>query len=516
MSDFEEFWQEYRGVKWHVKIIPRSKKYGSSEKTSVDIYLTPNNRNSRQGDPASYPHVHVYTVDFSGTNRFATFTWGHGKEPEIHNHLGDIKLPGTDSILHSLNQYILDLIAHLGESSISIEENTRLDAEKINKDILLLKKRVGERTHYNDIDWQDAKNLSSQLQELNRQKRILNIDYQQNRQLLDDLFGTLKNAKNKRRETYEQNKKNYDSLKLRVERTLKDTSLIQDTYLSKQNLIDLQKEIKSTSLQTQDRQELFNLLQKGFEAIKVINDKRFAEQSLNYEKLRGELNKAIDFAKSSNDIHLANEQIKQVQENIRIASLSKQSRDELKKLLQDGFDVVQQKRKMRETEQTQNENWLHKKIWECEVEVKAEPNFRLVRENLKKVAQQVREANLRREVRDNFKSRIDDAFKTLQDRQNRENRIKQEEYRVKLSQIVAQKRQTVERIEISIRNDEQYVSSLYDKYYNVRPGSKQIEIKFSIDNKISQTKQRIGEKREKIKQLYESIRELEYKIKNSY
>ena len=228
------------------------------------------------------------------------------------------------------------------------------------------------------------------------------------------------------------------------------------------------------------------------------------------------MNKAIDFAKSSNDIHLANEQIKQVQENIRIASLSKQSRDELKKLLQDGFDVVQQKRKMRETEQTQNENWLHKKIWECEVEVKAEPNFRLVRENLKKVAQQVREANLRREVRDNFKSRIDDAFKTLQDRQNRENRIKQEEYRVKLSQIVAQKRQTVERIEISIRNDEQYVSSLYDKYYNVRPGSKQIEIKFSIDNKISQTKQRIGEKREKIKQLYESIRELEYKIKNSY
>lgn len=492
-----EFWQTFRGIQWYIKIVPRNQ-------SGIDVYIA--RHSAVKDDPMSYPHIHAYYPDRKGSAQFATVTWQPGRGREHHSNLGDLRWPDTGEPIPGLEQYVLDLLANLGEGDISkVTEEGRNSL----RDIDQLKYHIERASQYSSQDWTDAVNLSKQLNALSKEHRISRSEYETNRRELDTIFERLKGLRAK---ADAQNKQLYEALKEAASKAITEANNSQDMRRIKDELIRLQKEVRSASLMRDNREELLKILQGGFEVVQRKQKQRIEEQRANYINLKQEVYKAVDQAKTATDTRLANDELKRAQGKLKATSLGKQERDELWNLLQQGFDAIKSKRDARLDEQVRNEQWLQKRVWDCELEAKTTADFRTTREKFKAVSQELRQKDLKREDREKLITRLNEAFRVLSERQDRERQNQQEAYKSKLRQTIQRKREGRDNLENSIRHDEQNLSRLYDQYRNVRSGPRELEIKRSIDSKITSVNQKINSKREKIRSINDEINELERKL----
>lgn len=83
-----EFTQTHRGITWHIKT------KSSDDGSRVDVYIGPKSGN--------YPHIHVFSPDRHGTDKWAVLAWEKRGE---HTDFSDMPAP--------LQQYVLDLLANL-------------------------------------------------------------------------------------------------------------------------------------------------------------------------------------------------------------------------------------------------------------------------------------------------------------------------------------------------------------------------------------------------------------------
>jgi hypothetical protein len=114
----------------------------------------------------------------------------------------------------------------------------------------------------------------------------------------------------------------------------------------------------------------------------------------------------------------------------------------------------------------------------------------------------------REEVQTRFRRACDKVFEW--DRQERER--KQAEWREKMMEIIANKKEQANRISDSIRHDEQIINQKWDTISNLRPGGRASEIRERLEEQIRAIQRKIDSKYEKVRDIESSIRDLEIKV----
>ncbi|MEG4353519.1 DUF349 domain-containing protein [Microcoleus sp. LAD1_D3] len=114
----------------------------------------------------------------------------------------------------------------------------------------------------------------------------------------------------------------------------------------------------------------------------------------------------------------------------------------------------------------------------------------------------------REQVQDRFRQACNKVFEW--DRQERER--KQAEWREKMKEIIANKKEQANRIRDSIRHDEQIINQKWDTISNLRPGGRASEIREHLEEQIRDIQRKIDSKYEKVRDIESSIRDLEIKV----
>lgn len=112
------------------------------------------------------------------------------------------------------------------------------------------------------------------------------------------------------------------------------------------------------------------------------------------------------------------------------------------------------------------------------------------------------------EVWNRFRRACDKVFEW----QKSERERKQAEWREKMKETIARKKEKVNRILDSIRHDEKVIDQKWEKISNLRPGGRYHEIRQSLETQIQDIKRKIESKHRSVREIQSSIRDLEIKI----
>lgn len=107
-----------------------------------------------------------------------------------------------------------------------------------------------------------------------------------------------------------------------------------------------------------------------------------------------------------------------------------------------------------------------------------------------------------------FRSAQDHFYK----RRDRERERKEAEWRSRMREALSHKREQAVRLQGSIAHDEENVQRWQNTIYNLRPGPRADEIHHSLSQKISEVSDKIQSKRERVRELFAAIHEIEGKL----
>lgn len=168
-------------------------------------------------------------------------------------------------------------------------------------------------------------------------------------QSIREEFNKLNEAQDQNREEFEaKSKEDYQKIKPVVDKACQDAINPTDYNLSRNTLIDLQKEIKDLSLTRQMKDELFGQIREVFSKLNELqeNDREGfgKEADQNFIKLEIKVNEAVANVEYSNDFKDIREGLIAVQDEIKILSLKKHQRNELFKRIRQAFEAFDDKR----------------------------------------------------------------------------------------------------------------------------------------------------------------------------
>lgn len=357
-------------------------------------------------------------------------------------------------------------------------------------------------------------NLRKVQQQISQTKVLAKKDRDQLRQRIQSGFDILNRRK---REHIESQKRNYQSLRSTVDNALREAEHSQDTRAAFDILKKAQAQISQAKvLDRKDRDELRQRIQSGFDALNRRRKEREQKQADNYRQLLNDAKRAAYKTSSADlkELRTLSDELKQVQSNIRNTDLNPEQRQEINAAIQQGFDNLTRIRNQRAATQRQNKDNLSPRVRECELEASTTEDFRSARALLVQVSQEIREHDLLREDRESLKKRMDNAFSNLKHRQDQAFRRQREERKQQLYERAGKIRASIERLEESVRNDQSYLSELYNRYDAVRPGRREVEIKMGINEKMNRVRDRISDKNAKIRSMYQSANEIESKARS--
>lgn len=221
---------------------------------------------------------------------------------------------------------------------------------------------------------------------------------------------------------------NYFNLKTKVEEALFLANNSRDNHETWDFLIEVQSMFRGIKLKREHREMLYAKLQ---EAFSIVKDQRNIEKSVyekeiaeNYEQVKGIVDDAVSFAFSNEDFRASKDKLIHIQPVLRDARLSREQKDELYAKLNEAFDYVnagieEQREKVQSTsEQLYSEFMLRAE--DLLILAGESMEFKNVREQLKELQSEVREAGLLREHREELNEKMQLAFDTLGERQDQE------------------------------------------------------------------------------------------------
>jgi hypothetical protein len=475
-----EQWIDFRGSRWHVRVL------FDDQTGRMDAFIGP-----RPGKyPYEYPHFHYFTPDALGKGEIAK--WSLGKGPRGHDDYSEIPL------------WMQEFVSTLLRSLPALRGD---DFSVAN-----LQRELDKQGRYSRDLWDEAVEQSKALQELWNAGQISQANHDRVKRDLDGIFAQL----NKWRDAFKQeSQRQYQALKVEIGRAVQQADSAQDTRSAFDDLKRLQSKVKETqSLGKKERDELFAALQQGFETLKRKREQRAKVQEQAFNGLKSDAERAANAAGNSRgeNTQQIRDSLKQIQGRIKDADLTREQRDAVRKIVQQGFDALEHWRKEREGKQMRNNQYLQRRVQECVYEARSTADFQATRTRLMAVSQEVRTEDLKKDDRDYLKRQVNEAFDTLSRRQKEAAEARQKQWREQQHQRIRETRARITQMEDSVRRDEENLSRQHDNYRRVRSGPREHEIKRSIDDRIRDIQQRISSKREKIRGLYDRVREMESKL----
>jgi len=221
---------------------------------------------------------------------------------------------------------------------------------------------------------------------------------------------------------------NYWVIKTKVDEALFLASNPKDFKETWDFLIEVQTLFKGAKLLREHRENLYSRLQEAFEKIKAfkeIEKTGFEKESAqNYIQLNQIVEEAVSKANQTSDFRVAKDLIIKAQAEFRNTKLTKEQRDELNSKLQDAFSILN----IRQEEVSQKTNQDAEKQFELfqpmanDILNRANESleFNQLRADIKQIQTEIRDSVLLREHRENLRTILQEAFETLNLRQDYE------------------------------------------------------------------------------------------------
>jgi hypothetical protein len=222
--------------------------------------------------------------------------------------------------------------------------------------------------------------------------------------------------------------KNYKELKSLLDGTLKKVSKLKDLREAKGLLITVQNTFKGLRLSREDREELYGRLQEAFAEV----NKKVAEERSNYEhealsnygdfKIR--VDEAVFLTNHPKDFHETWDFLIEVQSSFKGAKLLREHREELYTRLQIAFDTLKKKQASEKSIEFAESSLIFNNLLhlfdETITQVSGTNDTTTFREELVRLQRTVKESNLSREHRETLNGKLQEAFLTIQIRQEEE------------------------------------------------------------------------------------------------
>lgn len=335
----------------------------------------------------------------------------------------------------------------------------------------------------------------------------LKLKKDQRDRLLDALksaFDDLNARQAEEREQYEMECiENYHKLKRIVEESIEFSATAENFRQAREKLIAAQGEFKGLKLQKDQREELFGRVRDAFDELNVRQEadrEEFEKESAeNYEKIRLIVDEAITFAKNSEDFRAAREALINAQNAIKELRLTRKQRDELFADIREVFEDLNERQNKERAEFNaeckENYAQLDEKMTKLSNDVEELTDFRLIRDNLIALQNEVKIVKLRRDQRNEVFKRIRKAFGILDKRRETYRESRRQEKQEKLQSILDNLEKKVSRIEESIERDK-------ESYDGGEPAPEEIpendEKKNAIESRIKDKESAINKTRDRI------------------
>jgi hypothetical protein len=228
---------------------------------------------------------------------------------------------------------------------------------------------------------------------------------------------------------------NYMNLKELVDNAVFAASKESDPRIAKSYLIEAQNGFKGAKLIKDQREELYNKLQKEFERVNhaLETDKiQFTlEAESNFIRLKPMVESAIELAQTTTNYQEAKEKLIQLQNEFKGIKLIKEQREQLYQKLQDSFNIINS----RLNEEKENNRQLAENQYPV-LQERADKllqfsgetsDFRTAREQLKELQWELRESKLFKEQKDIIYQILQDIFTLINLRQDMDRKQFEEE-----------------------------------------------------------------------------------------
>ncbi len=285
---------------------------------------------------------------------------------------------------------------------------------------------------------------------------------------IHNAFDALRIRQDEEREQYEMEcSENFFRLKAIIEYAVDFAAKAEIFKSGRQKLIEAQHQIKGQVLKKDKRDELYGMIRAAFDALNKRQDSERAEfdkiSGENYEKINVIVNDAIEFAKCTDIFKDAREALIKAQKEIKDIPLKRVRRNELYGRIREVFNEINQRqnqeREVYEGECSENYHKLVEKINTAAEGAENAPDFRVIRDNLIALQDEVKILRLKREHRNDLFKKIRQAFTIFDERRNEYRDVMKVEKRDKLMSIIDNLNLKIDRINESIARDREMLES---------------------------------------------------------
>ena len=324
---------------------------------------------------------------------------------------------------------------------------------------------------------------------------------------IQESFDSINNKQQEQREAFEMEcSENYLLVKPKVTQVVDKAKSIDRYNDSRKLLIEMQKEIKQLTLTKNQRDELYQMIRVVFNEINEKQDKEregfLSSANENYEKLKPEVDKAIEFAANPDNFASARSTLIEAQGKLKEAQLTKEHRDELFGAIREVFnklnDISDEKNEEFQKEADSNFISLEVKVNEAVTNVEYSSDFKDIREGLISVQDEVKVLKLSRNQRNDLLSRIRKGFEKFDAKRDEFYNKRRIEKADKLNSIIENLNEKIERLNESISQDKEQLNSFNERLETEDDKDKIQEMISSVNEKISQKETTIKESQARI------------------
>lgn len=278
-------------------------------------------------------------------------------------------------------------------------------------------------------DTREAKGYLIEVQNAFKGLKLLREDREELYGRLQQYFGEInKKVENEKVAWETEAWENYAHIKIKVDEAAFLANNPKDIGETWNYLLEVQGLFKGVKLMREHREMLYSKLQDAFDKLKSFREIQKTdfekESTQNYPHLKKLVDDAVDQVSKIDDRGLAKEILTKAQADVREAKLLREHRDELLAKVQEAFTVInikyEEDAEKYRIESEANYFRLKPRVTELSRQAGESVEFFKIRNEIKEIQAEMREIKLLRENREELHAMLQDAFETLNIRQDEE------------------------------------------------------------------------------------------------
>jgi hypothetical protein len=430
---------------------------------------------------------------------------------ELTNYL--ITLGISNSIKNEFRGLLKTANENLTRRESEIKEKDKIEW-KANYDII--KGKIDDEIEFakNATIFKEGK---EKLSKVYKEFRSLKLS-QNDRNELDILINNEIRAINEKYQNWSENNEfeiieNYYSLRNLIEDTIHKAFSFETFPEARDVLVAVQNQIKEKILRKVQRDELFGAIRNAFDELreKFTEYKRVSDEEAkeNYDKIKPQVDSAIEFAKSISveDAKTAREKFIQVQKIIKDTRLKREQKDELFSAIREVFtsinEMSNEEQQKFEIESEDNHKNLLSKIEIAIVDIENVLDFRQSGDDLASISTDLQLAKLKKIHRTKLYEKLQLAYNLLNNKRDEYAKYKFAEKKKRLTETLEGMKQKNERMTKFLEKDKELLTKQQEKISTIPEDNtilkdrnqqiiKEIETRIKEkENSISNTEDRI-------------------------